>query len=81
MSLLVVSLFSAQFKSQKKISGIITDQNGEAVIGASVVVKVTTTGTVADIEGRFELSAPESSILIVSYIGYPIYCSLYILYF
>ncbi|GBU07720.1 SusC/RagA family TonB-linked outer membrane protein [Bacteroidales bacterium] len=66
----VVSLASAQSKSQKKISGIITDQNGESVIGASVVVKGTTTGTVTDIDGRFELEVPADAKLVVSYLGY-----------
>lgn len=52
------------------ISGKITDSNGEAIIGASVVVKGTSNGTITDIDGKFTLSAPSNATLIISYIGY-----------
>lgn len=42
----------------------------EAIIGASVVVKGTTNGTITNFDGKFTLSAKEGDILIVSYIGY-----------
>ena len=54
----------------KKINGVVTDSSGEPVIGANVVVKGTTEGTITDIDGKFALSVPSNSTLIVSYIGY-----------
>lgn len=57
-------------QNQKTISGNITEENGVSVIGASVFVKGTTTGTVSDIDGNFSLSVPESSVITISYIGY-----------
>jgi TonB-linked SusC/RagA family outer membrane protein len=54
----------------KKITGVVTDSNGEAVIGANVVEKGTTNGTVTDLDGKYELSLPSNAILQVSYIGY-----------
>ncbi len=54
-----------------KVSGIVIDaMTGEAVIGANVIVKGTTNGTVTDYDGKFSLDVPANSILLVSYIGY-----------
>ena len=49
------------------------DSNQEPVIGANVLVKGTTVGTITDIEGRFTLEVPNNAVLVVSYIGYFIY--------
>ena len=57
-------------QSVKKISGVITDQNGEPIIGVNVVVKGTTNGTITGLDGDFVLEVPEKSTLVVSYIGY-----------
>lgn len=54
----------------KNVSGIVKDESGEPVIGANVVVKGTTNGTVTDMNGRYSLSVPEGSTLQISYIGY-----------
>ena len=54
----------------KKITGKVLDENGDTVIGANVVVKGTTTGTVTDIDGFFSLDCSQNDILIISYIGY-----------
>lgn len=66
------ALFSINLSAQdrKIISGKITDKQGESVIGASVLVKGTTVGTVSDIDGNFSLEVPESAVITVSYIGY-----------
>ncbi len=61
-------IFSEQ--ASKKISGIVTDQNGEPIIGANVVVKGTTIGTITGIDGDFALDVPDKAILVISYIGY-----------
>lgn len=57
-------------QNQKGITGIIKDVNGEPIIGANVVEKGTTNGTVTDIEGRFSLNVASDATLIISYIGY-----------
>lgn len=57
-------------QNEKKISGIITDENGEAIIGANVIVKGTTTGTITGLDGDFTLEVPSRSVLHISYIGY-----------
>lgn len=56
-------------QQKKDVSGIISDNLG-SVIGASVIVKGTTNGTVTDFDGKFTLSAPVGSTLVISYIGY-----------
>lgn len=56
--------------STKSISGIVKDERGEPVIGANVVVKGTTNGTVTDMNGRYTLDVPEGGVLQISYIGY-----------
>ena len=62
---------TALANQQKKIiTGTVVDPNGEAVIGANVVVKGTTNGTITDMDGKFSLEVPEGAMLLVSYIGY-----------
>lgn len=55
---------------KKQITGIVTDEKGEPIIGANVVEKGTTNGTVTDVDGKFTLDVEEKSVLLVSYIGY-----------
>lgn len=57
-------------QQNKKIAGIVVDQNGEAVIGANVIQKGTTNGTITDIDGKFTLEVPAKAVLTVSFIGY-----------
>ena len=52
------------------LTGRIVDNNGEAIIGANVVVKGTTNCTVTDIDGNFSIEADPNSVLNISYIGY-----------
>ena len=53
-----------------KVSGVVTDQNGEPLIGANVKEKRTTDGTITDIDGHFSLQVPSGTTLEISYIGY-----------
>lgn len=53
-----------------KVQGIVKDETGEAVIGASVMQKGTTNGAVTDIDGNFSLTVPSKATLLVSYIGF-----------
>ena len=61
---------SQQAQPEKKISGVVTDDKGEPIIGANVIVKGTTNGTITDLDGNFSLEAPDGSTLTISYIGY-----------
>ena len=52
-------------------TGIVTDQNGETVIGASVVVKGTTNGTISGLDGDFSIpSVKKGDVIIITYVGY-----------
>lgn len=72
--LLFLVLFYSSFIlfGQKNISGTITDDSGEPLIGASLLVKGTIIGTVTDIDGTYSLDVPtdEGQTLIISYTGY-----------
>lgn len=57
-------------QQDKKITGTITDEKGEPIIGANVVEKGTTNGTVTDIDGKFTLSVADNAEIQISYIGY-----------
>ena len=57
-------------QQNKNVSGTVTDQSGEPVIGASVVEKGTRNGTVTDIDGNYSLSTASNAVLVFSYIGY-----------
>lgn len=53
------------------VTGILTDSNGETLIGATVMVKGTTTGAVTDIDGKYSVNVPnDNAVLTFSYIGY-----------
>lgn len=68
----VTSVISPQpQQTRKKISGIITDKEGESIIGANIMVKGTSNGTITDINGNFELDVLQYPAEIkVTYIGY-----------
>lgn len=52
------------------ISGIVKDNVGEPIIGASIAVKGGTTGTISDIDGKFTLNVAKGAVIEVSFIGY-----------
>ncbi|WP_315086695.1 SusC/RagA family TonB-linked outer membrane protein [Bacteroides heparinolyticus] len=64
----VESSYSTQ--QAKKITGKVVDNTGEPVVGANVVVKGTSNGTITDVNGNFTLSVPPKSSLNISFIGY-----------
>ena len=64
-----VTVLNAQQQTRKAV-GVVTDKTGEAIIGANVIVKGTTNGTITDMDGRFELDVPNNATLQVSYIGF-----------
>ena len=57
-------------QDKRTITGVVKDANGEPVIGANVVEKGTTNGTITDVDGKFTLSVAPGATLAVSYIGY-----------
>ena len=52
------------------VSGVVTDGKGEALPGASVLVKGTNKGTITDLDGKYSLSVQEGETLVVSFIGF-----------
>ena len=63
-------LKKAMERTLKKVSGFVKDDSGEGIIGANVVEKGTTNGTVTDMNGYFEFSVAADAVLQVTYIGY-----------
>ncbi len=57
-------------QSGKVVTGTIVDPSGMPVIGANVMVKGTTNGTITDMDGKFSLEVEEGATLQISYIGY-----------
>lgn len=55
---------------QVTVKGHVKDATGESVIGANVIIKGTTTGTITDFDGNFTLNAPKDAILSISFVGY-----------
>ncbi len=72
MILLMLSiLFPITLSAQNKlVVGKVVDSSNEPIIGASVLEKGTTTGTITNLDGIFELNVPLGKTLIISYIGY-----------
>lgn len=62
---------AAALVAQREITGVVTDEKGEALIGASVLAKGTASGTISDLDGKFSLQLPAGvEALLVSYTGY-----------
>ncbi len=55
---------------QNTVSGTIISSEGESLPGANILIKQTTTGTVSDADGNYQLEVPEDAVLTFSYIGY-----------
>lgn len=57
-------------QQKRRITGVVVDQVGETVIGANVVEKGTTNGTVTDLDGSFSLNVSNDAVIQISYIGF-----------
>lgn len=68
--LLMVLSVSAQTGTSINVRGTIKDVTGEPIIGANILIKGTSNGTVTDYDGNYSLQAPADGVLEVSYIGY-----------
>lgn len=64
------NLLTSIHQQSRKISGSVIDATGLPVIGANVILKGTTSGTITDMDGRFTLEVPDNAVLEVSYIGF-----------
>ena len=71
LSLLTLCLLGTGLMlAQKNVSGVVVDEQGEPIIGASIQVEGTSLGTITDYDGEFALSVPEdATTIIVSYVG------------
>lgn len=73
LCLLIMSLilsFSLSAQNRNTISGVVLDEAGETIIGATVSAKGTTNSTITDIDGAFTLNAEENATISVSFIGF-----------
>ncbi len=72
LSMLLLALCaSVQLNAQRKVSGKILDDKNEALIGASITVKGTSTGAITDVNGQYSLTVPNNTAtLVVSFVGY-----------
>ena len=70
LMMLAVVFFALDVSAQTTINGQVKDDMGEAVIGASIVVKGTSNGTVTDFDGNFTLKCQSGAKLVITYIGY-----------
>lgn len=69
--LMLLCCYTFLYAQQFSITGVVVDQNAnEPIIGASVVAKGTTNGTVTDVEGKFSLQVTTGDVLVISFIGY-----------
>ena len=66
----LIILTSAQSFAQRTISGIINDATGESLIGANILEKGTSNGTITDIDGSYSLTVADGATLIISYTGF-----------
>lgn len=66
----LVSLFMTIGSYAQQVSGVVTDNSGEPLIGATLIEKGTDNGTATDIDGSFSLNVGENAVLVVSYTGY-----------
>ncbi len=67
----LVAVAMSSLGTYAQVSGTVQDSNNEPVIGASVVVKGTSIGSVTDLDGKFNIpKANGKSVLQISYVGY-----------
>ena len=70
LALMFLAALSIGLYAQQQVSGVVVDENGDPVIGASIQAKGSTQGTISDYDGKFEMSVPESvKTLVVSFVG------------
>lgn len=68
--LCVLLSFSAIAQNRLTVTGVVSDENGEPLAGAGVLIEGTTKGTVTDIDGKYSIEAAKGTVLVFNYIGY-----------
>ena len=68
--LMVFAIGQAQAQTGKNISGTVTDPNGEPLPGVTIMVQGTNNGTITDLDGKYQITAPQGAKLVFSFIGY-----------
>ena len=69
---LIVSSLFAQGNQPINVSGYVTDEKGETMVGVNVVIKNTTQGTITDIDGRYSIMVSPNDTLMISFIGFDV---------
>lgn len=67
---IILKKHKAVSKTEKQLTGLVLDELGNAIIGANVKVKGSSSGTISDLSGNFLLTVPADAILDISFIGY-----------
>jgi len=70
LTLLGILIVQLSFAQEKTITGIVTDESGLPLPGATIVVENTTRGVSTDFDGNYAIDAAENEVLIISYVGY-----------
>lgn len=66
---LLFLFYSTKINAQTTVNGTVSDENGESLIGVSVAIKGSSTGTFTDSEGMYAIAAPENATLVFNYLG------------
>lgn len=70
LTMLFVFLLQICIAQERTITGIVSDENGVPLPGASVVEKNTTNGVSTDFDGKYSITVSEGAVLVFSYVGY-----------
>lgn len=70
MALVLVLVMTIPLYAQQQVKGVVKDEHGEPLIGASVVIVGTTQGVITDLDGQFVLPVENGSVLKITSIGY-----------
>ena len=70
LALLLLIPLGVNAQSVTTITGLVKDGQGEPLIGASVVQKGTSNGTITDLDGHFKVQVPAGATLVISYVGF-----------
>ena len=70
LTLVFAFVIQFSFAQQKNVSGTVSDENGLPLLGATVVISGTSSGTTTDFDGNYTINANTGDVLTFSYVGY-----------
>lgn len=71
MCFILIVIFAFTYKSERTVTGKVTDEKGQPIVAATVTIKGTNIATVTDTAGNFTINIPgDKAVLVVSYVGY-----------